>query len=111
MRILNDMKDRSGSEESLFRAQLLREDIARLETLIALAGETDGLDAFRKAGVVIGWTPGDLRTHEIQEPLEVFLAAVFAYETEGRTAELDAAVTEAWNRLDRTRMEKLVGCL
>jgi hypothetical protein len=111
MRILKEMQECAGGEQSLFRAQLLREDIARLETLIALAAENDSLDAFRKAGLVIGWTPGELRTHEIKEPLEDFLAAVFAYETGGRTAGLDAALTQAWTALDRTRMGKLVGCL
>lgn len=111
MRILKDMQKRAEGEESLFRAQLLREDISRLETLLRLAAENDSLDAFRKAGLVIGWTRGDLRTHQIREALESFLSAVFAYETQGRTAKLDAAVSQAWSAFDKTRMEKLVGCL
>jgi hypothetical protein len=91
------------NEESLFRAQLLREDIARLNKLEALAKSAADAEAFRKAGLRIGWTQGDARTHEIREPLVRLLDAVYASR--------DEEIVAAWEALHRARMEKLVGCL
>jgi hypothetical protein len=97
-----------GNEESLFRAQLLREDIARLRKLQELAKSAKDAEAFRKSGMRIGWTQGDARTHELGEPLERLLAAVYAFEKDSAP---EAPIIEAWEALHRARMEKLVGCL
>ena len=97
-----------GKEESLFRAQLLREDIARLRKLQQLANTAPDADAFKKAGMRIGWTQGDARTHELREPLERLLAAVYAFE---KGAAPEAPIAQAWDALHRARMERLVGCL
>ena len=90
-------------EESLFRAQLLREDIARLRKLQALAESAPDLEAFKRAGMRIGWTQGDARTHELAEPLARLLEAVYASREE--------QLLPAWEALHRARMERLVGCL
>ena len=92
-----------GKEESLFRAQLLREDIARLRKLQQLARTTPDAEAFKKAGMRIGWTQGDARTHELREPLELLLDAVYASQ--------EPDIVRAWEALHRARMERLVGCL
>ena len=108
MKLIQDLESLVTKEPSMFRAQLLREDVARLRKLQALAAASADAAAFRKAGARIGWTQGDARTHELGEPLERLLAAVYAFE---RHAAPEAPVIEAWEALHRARMEKLVGCL
>ncbi|MGA8032886.1 MAG: hypothetical protein WCB48_10865 [Casimicrobiaceae bacterium] len=123
MQLIDELKQRLEGEPSLFRAQLLREDIARLNRLCELACATGEFDAFRKAAMRIGWTQGDSRTQELAEPLGAFLEAVFAYYREGGAATAErsggaardpaqeARIVAAWNELHRVRMERLVGCL
>lgn len=103
MQLLDKLSVLMSEETSMFRAQLLREDIARLKKLEALAQSAPDAEAFRKAGMRIGWTQGDARTHELREPLVRLLDAVYA----SREDEIAAA----WEALHRARMEKLVGCL
>ena len=103
MQLIADLERLLATEESLFRAQLLREDIARLRKLEALARSAADADAFRKAGMRIGWTQGDARTAELREPLEALLDAIYKGDEPG--------VTAAWNSFHRTRMERLLGCL
>ena len=89
--------------ESPFQAQLLREDLARLGRLAALAASTADAEAFVKAGARVGWTPGDARTSELRGALEPFLRALHAGDDEG--------ALRAWEALHRLRMERLLGCL
>ncbi|MCG8544595.1 MAG: hypothetical protein MJE12_10330, partial [Alphaproteobacteria bacterium] len=96
-------------EQSLFRTQLLREDIARLEKLRDLAQRHADFAAFAKEGAFIGWTQGDFRTHELKEPLDALLKA-FHDHAHGN-GDRDAALRDAWRAFDRSRMAKLVGCL
>ena len=103
MQLLEKLSLLLSEEENLFRAQLLREDIARLKKLEALAKSAADAEAFRKAGMRIGWTQGDARTHELREPLIRLLDAVYASR--------DEEISLAWEALHRARMEKLVGCL
>jgi hypothetical protein len=100
-----------ADEQSLFRAQLLREDIARLTRLGELARTAADLEAFKKAGRRIGWTQGDARTSELGGALDALLEAVFAYETGSAGAEQEACIRDAWLELHRARIERLVGCL
>ena len=95
----------------MFRAQLLREDVARLRRLQALAAGVEDAAAFRKAGMRVGWTQGDTRTHELAEPLGRLLDAVHAYERGSRDAAQEAHIAACRESVDRARMEKLVGCL
>ncbi len=111
MHLLAELEQRLEAEDSLFRAQLLREDIARLRRLESLARAHPDLAGFAKAGLSIGWTQGDFRTHEIKAPLEALLAAFHAYQTGGRSDDLERALRAAWADFDRERMEKLLGCL
>lgn len=111
MRLIEELERRVAQEQSLFRAQLLREDIARLKKLQELARTANDLAGYKKASLRIGWTQGDLRTHELRAPLEVLLDAVFAYETGTSGNEQETRIVDAWLELHRTRMERLVGCL
>lgn len=111
MRLLQDLERLLADEQSLFRAQLLREDIARLRKLHELAHAAQDLAGFIKAGMLIGWTQGNARTHELREPLEQLLEAVYAFERGLPDAEQEARIVEAWHSFHRLRMERLLGCL
>jgi hypothetical protein len=111
MRLIDELERHIAREQSLFRAQLLREDLARLSKLRQLACGAADLAAYKKGALRIGWTPGDLRTHELRAPLDLLLDAVYAYET-GTTGDVqEARIVAAWHALHRIRMERLVGCL
>ena len=110
-RLLEYLERLVTQEQSLFRAQLLREDIARLRRLQELARNAQDAGAFKKAGMRIGWTQGDSRTNELREPLERLIEAVYALELGERDATQEARVFESWHALHRARMERLVGCL
>lgn len=103
MRLIEELEQALRREESMFRAQLLREDIARLTKLRELARSTTDADAFCKAGMRLGWTQGDARTQELREPLTAFLRAVRAGD--------DALIARTWDALHRARLERLLGCL
>ena len=111
MRLLETLRRLAAEEPSPFRAQLLREDVERLCRLRELARSVPDLAALRKAGMRVGWTQGDLRTHELRAPLESLLDAVHAYETGTAGADAEDRIDAAWGDLHRTRMERLVGCL
>lgn len=111
MRLIEELERRLGREQSLFRAQLLREDIARLNKLRELARSAGDVVAYRKASLHLGWTQGDSRTHELLGPLEALIEAVYEYEIGMGGGEREARITEAWTELHRIRMERLVGCL
>lgn len=111
MRLIEELNGRLAVEQSLFRAQLLREDVARLNKLRELARTAGDLAAYKKASLRLGWTQGDSRTHELRAPLEALMEAIYAYETETGGSEHEARIIEAWTELHRVRMERLVGCL
>jgi hypothetical protein len=111
MLLVEELRQRIQEEQSPFRAQLLREDVARLTKLVELAPRTPDLDAFKKAARRLGWTQGDQRTSELGEALDALLEAVFVYETGNAGAKQEARIRNAWLELHRVRMERLVGCL
>lgn len=111
MELLRELKARSSREESYFRAHLIREDVARLERLVALAEEAASESDFVHAGTYIGWTRDDMMTHRIEAPLADVLRAVYALVAHGATDEREARLAAAWQTFDRERMEKLIKCL
>lgn len=111
MHLIDELESLLAREESMFRAQLLREDVVRLRKLVDLAAEHDDYDAFVKAGTYIGWTNGDMRTHELKEQLGELLKAVYGYARGEATDEEDQEVRAAWDHFHVTRLRKLVHCL
>jgi len=111
MRLIEDLERRLERETSLFQAQLLREDVARLSQLRELARTSDDPAAYARAAMRLGWTPGDARTAELRPALDELVEAVRAYEREGAGDARETAIEMAWGRMHRVRMERLVGCL
>jgi hypothetical protein len=111
LRLLAELERAIGAEESLFRKQLLREDLARLRRLREIASTAADREAFLAAGRRLGWTQGDQRTGELQPALDALLDEVFAYERGQAGEAADERIRGAWSRLTRERVEKLVGCL
>lgn len=111
MHLIDELEALLNKEESMFRAQLLREDVARLRKLTDLAHQNGDREAFIKAGMYIGWTSGDMRTHELKEELEPLLDAMHSYATAGGTDEQDQALRATWDAFHIARMRKIVHCL
>lgn len=110
MSLIEELQAGVPSETSPFRAQLLREDIARLQKLAELAASADDTGSYRQAGRKLGWTPMDARTAELGEALERLLDAV-RDETRGADAEATARARAAWLEITRIRLERMLGCL
>jgi hypothetical protein len=109
--LLEELERLAAAEESLFRAQLLREDCVRLRKLQELARTAPDLETFIGNGMRVGWTQGDARTSELRDPLQALLQAVYGLERGKRDAGQEARVVDCWNALHRVRMERLLGCL
>jgi hypothetical protein len=108
MQLARDLETRLAHEESAFRQALLREDLARLATLESALACAADRSAFEAEGLMIGWTPGDMRTFELKPAILDLLRAIWAEAREGGDP---AAVRDAWAALDRLRLDRLVGCL
>ena len=111
MDLLARLEGELRAEESYFRSQLLREDMARLERLQELARTAPDAEAFEKEGRMLAWTPDSMRNWELKEALDPFLQAFYAAATTGGGSDADDRVLAAWRALDAQRMDRLVGCL
>ncbi|MGI9386978.1 MAG: hypothetical protein ACR2OX_06075 [Methyloligellaceae bacterium] len=111
MRLIEQLEASVAGEESPFRTQLVREDVARLRKLQSLVANTASRGDFMKEGMFIGWTQADARTHQIKDAVATFLEAFFAYETGGKSPEDEDSLQSAWATFDAERMEKLIRCL
>ncbi len=110
MQLIDELESRIAAGPGLFRAQLMREDIARLRKLESLARSVSEPEAYRSAGRKLGWTTLDARTSELGGALEELLDAV-REATVSPSGAADARTVEAWRALAQLRMERLVGCL
>ena len=111
MRILDNLKEKLEVEDSMFRAQLMREDIARLQRLVELAKDSSDCAAFQRAGLYIGWTQNDALTHRIKEPLERLLSVFYARAAEPHSEAHEEALDQAWQELEQARLQRLIKCL
>ncbi len=111
MRLAEELERQLAGETSLFRAQLLREDLARLRRLRELAAASADRESFAAAARVLGWTQGDQRTRELAHVLLPVFDAVFDYEHGDSSEANEARIRLAWDVLTRERVERMVGCL
>ncbi|MGV6820482.1 MAG: hypothetical protein ACWA5T_08290 [Parvularcula sp.] len=110
MQIIDQLREIAEKDESLFRRQLAKEDIARLERLDELVKTAADIDAFKKDGLYIGWTQNDMRTHDLRDTLLVLLDAFYAAKQDPSEAN-EQALTAAWIKFRDDRLEKLIHCL
>ena len=111
MRLIGELERTAAAEASPFRAQLLKEDAARLRKLLDLARSATDMNAFVLAGRRLGWTQGDARTDEILPALVPFLEVVFDHRSGSVDERQEERIRAAWLALHRLRMERLIGCL
>jgi hypothetical protein len=111
LRLAQEIEGRLAVEPSMFRAQLLREDLARLRRLCELAAASPDRKSYAAAARRLGWTQGDARTPELGHVLDPLFEAVYDYE-HGESGELiERRIADSWEALTRERLERLVGCL
>ena len=111
MRLVQEIEGRLAAEQSMFRAQLLREDLARLRSLCELACASADRAAYATSAFHLGWTQGDARTPELAHVLGPLFDAVYDYEHGEEGDAIEARIVDAWAALTRERLERLVGCL
>lgn len=111
MQLAEELERSLAAEPSYFRAQLLREDLARLRKLRELAGTCADRAAYEDVARQLGWTQGDARTAELAHVLAPLFDAVYAYEHGEAGDAIEARIRDAWVLLTRERLERLVGCL
>jgi hypothetical protein len=111
MTLIDELERRAAAESSLFKAQLLREDVVRLRRLYELARTLPDDETYRRAARRLGWTAQDARTGEVAVPLEALLDAVREARSAASPEAADARIREAWSELTRVRIERLIGCL
>lgn len=117
MQLIEDLERQKAGEESYFRQHLISEDLSRLNRLLDIAQASTDEASFLKEGKMIGWTPNDMRTHELTGTLTPLLCAIYTRlklpagsPTESEIAH-DEKIAELWQTFDNNRMERLVGCL
>jgi len=111
MLLLKHLESVSEKHESYVQRQLAKEDLERVAKLRDIARAHKELQSLKKEALFIGWTNGDLRTHELSEPLHVLIQAVHDFETNGGGEEYDAAIMTAWTVFHGLRMKILIHCL
>lgn len=110
MGLLDRLEHAMSVEESYFRVQLLREDLARLKKLREFAN-TATEASFLREGFCLDWTPAGLRNAELKATLEPLLKTFLTAEKNGYEPDANARLFQAWQSFDKQRMDLLVGCL
>lgn len=111
MQLIDELERRLAVEPSPLRAQLLREDIARLNRVDELARSNLESEAYRKAAYRLGWTAQDARTSELRAALDLLLDSWRRALSADRAENLDTLMLQAWQEMTRLRLENMVGCL
>ena len=111
MKLLYELRQTADRLDSVFQAQLMREDIERIEKLVEMAKAAKRYDEFEKVGLYMGWTQGDMRTFELTSELKPFLKAVYSAANEGPSESANSLIRETWIAFNNARMNKLIGCL
>ena len=111
MQLIQTLNNIINGDAGYVQTQLAKEDLKRLEKLQELAKSCENEAEMQKQGLYIGWTNGDIRTHELAVPLKQLIKAIYAYENGEKTAELDDKITNIWVNFHQLRLKVLIHCL
>lgn len=113
MRLIDTLHAAIAQDDSPFRSQLLREDIARITGLCAEASQVDSSEALGRIAMQANWTASQARTDELGAEIRALSDAVFELVSAGNDASdaLELAVERCWLALHHLRLERMLGCL
>jgi hypothetical protein len=111
MRLIDILRAQAAGELSYFQSYLLREDIGRLEKVVAEVPKHSELASFLAAAVKFGWTAENRRTADIEAPLAAVLTAIYAHLNSTPPTPPDDEIMRLWKAFDRHRIDRLAGCL
>ncbi len=111
MQLIEQLAAIKENDESIFRRQLAKEDLARLEKLDLLFKTAESRETFNKDGLYIGWTQGDMRTHDLKDAVLILLDAFYDAASTPGDADAERKLLEVWEKFHRDRLDKLVHCL
>jgi hypothetical protein len=111
MKLINYLDGVIADNAGYVSVQLAKEDLIRVKKLRELAQTSVDLKSMQKAGLYIGWTKGDFRTHELKEPLNALMKTIYEYE-HGQTGDRqDEIMMDIWTAFHTLRLKTLVHCL
>jgi len=115
MKLVSYLNSVIEADNGYVQKKLAEEDLGRINQLRDLARQAEDAKAMRKAGLYIGWTKGDFRTHELSEPLTALINAIYDYEKsvsrEADVAQIDEKIMDIWAGFHALRLKTLVHCL
>lgn len=110
MNLIARLEADAGTEESFFRAALLREDVSRLRKLQELSVSVSDLKTFKSEGTKLGWTQGDARTWELKDALDPLFDAFYQW-TRDPSLSNGIRVERSWDVFYSFRLKTMIGCL
>jgi hypothetical protein len=113
MRLIETLQASIAGDDSPFRAQLMREDITRINELREAASELSSTDALRNVAIKLSWTATEARTNELAAHVHALSDAIFDHVSaaEQATDQQESAVEQCWLQLHHQRLETMIGCL
>jgi|GEM_PF-1991493 len=113
MRLIETLEASIAGDDSPFRAQLMREDITRINELREAAKELGSANALRNVAIQSNWTATQARTDELACEVHALSDAIFELVSanEQSTDQQESAVEQCWLKLHHQRLETMIGCL
>ncbi len=111
MKLVKTLENIISGNKGYVQTQLAKEDLARIEKLRELAKTCNNAEQMEKDGLYIGWTQGDIRTHELADSLKPLIRAIYRYENGENTQKLDDEILAIWANFHTHRLKTLIHCL
>ncbi len=111
MKLIRALETVINEGDSFIQIHLAKEDLARVKKLCELAKTAQTPQEMEKDGLYIGWTQGDIRTHELADDLKPLIRAIYDFEKLDGPAEIDDRIMKYWANFHTNRLKTLVHCL
>ncbi len=111
MQLVKTLNNIISGDAGYVQTQLAKEDLARVKKLQELAKTCQNEAEMIKQGLYIGWTNGDIRTHELATPLKQLIKAIYSYENGQASESLDQKIMDIWAGFHKLRLKTLIHCL